>query len=59
MKKGDVTCPNCGAGFRRLDLSSAPGAKGEYHCPVCDTALELFDGSKLVTVSRSSLPSEP
>jgi hypothetical protein len=47
MKNDDVTCPHCGAGFRRLELSSKPGTQGEYRCPVCD-ALEIFDGSKLV-----------
>jgi predicted Zn finger-like uncharacterized protein len=48
MKKDDVTCPHCGAWFRRLELSSKPGTGGEYRCPVCDTVLEIFDGSKLV-----------
>ncbi|MCP3440743.1 hypothetical protein NLM33_24475 [Bradyrhizobium sp. CCGUVB1N3] len=48
MKKSDVVCPECGAGFRRLELSSRPGEIGEYRCPVCDSSLEVFDGSKLV-----------
>jgi len=25
MKKSDVQCPDCGAGFRRLELASRPG----------------------------------
>ena len=44
------------AGFRRLELSSQPGEKGEYRCPVCDNSLEVFDGSKLV-VSEAALAS--
>jgi hypothetical protein len=43
-----VTCPQCGAGFRRLELTSQPGTKGEYDCPVCDTPMEIFDGDHLV-----------
>jgi hypothetical protein len=48
MKMTDITCPHCGAGFRRLELWSLLGWKGEYRCPVCDTALEIFDGNKLI-----------
>ena len=48
MKKDDVTCPECGAGFRRLELIVAVGTKGEYRCPACDAVLEKFDGSALV-----------
>ena len=29
MKKRDVTCPNCNAGFRRVEISSWRGAPGE------------------------------
>ena len=45
MKKGDVTCSECGAGFRRLELFSMRGVKSEYCCPVCNQTLEVFDGS--------------
>jgi predicted Zn finger-like uncharacterized protein len=48
MKKGDVTCPECGAGFRRIELSSRSGDRGEYRCPACSTLLEVFDGGNLV-----------
>jgi transposase-like protein len=60
--KGDVTCPGCGAGFRRIELSFRQGTKGEYRCPVCDQIIEVLDGSKLVayrlTVQPSSLCQE-
>jgi hypothetical protein len=48
MKKSDVTCSECGAGFRRIELWSQPGEKGEYRCPGCDCSLKVFDGTKLI-----------
>nr|WP_249209815.1 phage terminase large subunit family protein [Bradyrhizobium manausense] len=48
MKKADVACPHCGAGFQRIELSSMSGTKSRYECPVCDTVLEVFDGSTFV-----------
>jgi hypothetical protein len=59
-KKGDVTCSECGAGFRRLELISAPAAKGEYRSP-CGEVLEKLDGSKVVAYGltvQSSIKSE-
>jgi transposase-like protein len=44
MKKSDVTCPECRAGYRRVELVSRPG-RGEFHCLTCDRLLEVFDGS--------------
>ncbi|MHC2257998.1 hypothetical protein [Bradyrhizobium embrapense] len=57
MKKDDVTCPRCGAGFRRLELTSGSGSKGEYRCPVCETTLEQFGGDKLVAYRLTIQPS--
>ena len=57
MKKDDVTCPECGAGFRRLELTSQSGTRGEYRCPACDTVLEKFDGSALVAYRLTIQPS--
>jgi len=51
-----VTCPRCGAGFRRIELSSGPGTKGEYRCPACDTALERFNGDKLIAYRLTIQP---
>jgi len=45
MKRGDVICPECHAGFRRIELASRPGAKGEFRCPLCQHLLEVSDGS--------------
>lgn len=56
MKKADVSCFKCGAGFRRLELCSQPGEKGEYRCPVCDSAVEVLDGTKLVAYRLTITP---
>ncbi|TKV71660.1 hypothetical protein FDV58_39275 [Bradyrhizobium elkanii] len=57
MKKGDVTCSECGAGFRRLELSAGGPTQGEYRCPACGHVLEVFDGSKLVAYRLTIQPS--
>src|SRR3954453_15979134 len=57
MKKEDVTCSECGAGFRRIELASQPGTKGEYHCSACGEVLEKFDGSALVAYRLTIHPS--
>jgi hypothetical protein len=56
MKNDDVTCPDCRAGFRRIELSSRQGARGEYRCPICDTLLEEFDGSTEVAYRLTVQP---
>ena len=56
VRKADVTCVCCGAGFRRLELWSEPGATGEYHCPVCDHLLEAFDGTNLIAYRLTIQP---
>jgi predicted Zn finger-like uncharacterized protein len=45
MRKGDVICPECRAGFRRIELASRPGQAGEFRCPLCRQLLETSDGS--------------
>jgi transposase-like protein len=57
MRKSDVTCPECGAGFRRIELTSQPGIEGQYRCPTCDTVLENLSGSDLVTYRLTVQPS--
>jgi hypothetical protein len=56
MKKGSATCTKCGAGFRRLELSSQPGPKGEYRCPSCHNLIEVLDGSTLVVYRLTVQP---
>lgn len=45
MKKRDVTCPDCHAGFRRIELVSRRGTAAEFKCPLCQRLLEVSDGS--------------
>ncbi len=56
MKKSDVTCPKCHAGYRRIELTSRPGAKGEYHCLLCNELIEVFDGSTDVAIRLTVQP---
>jgi hypothetical protein len=50
MKKSDVTCPECHAGYRRVELNTRKGRQGEYRCLFCDHVLEVFDGSTEVAI---------
>jgi predicted Zn finger-like uncharacterized protein len=56
MEKGDLTCPNCRAGFRRISLSSLAGERGEFRCSICDEVLEAYDGSSLVAYRLTVAP---
>ncbi len=56
MEKGDLTCPKCGAGFRRITLSSLHGERGEFRCPICHEVLEVFDGSRAVAYRLTVAP---
>ncbi len=56
MRKSDVTCPKCRAGYRRIELASRPGAMGEYRCLLCDHVLEIFDGSTEVALRLTVQP---
>ena len=53
MKKSDLSCPECGAGYRRIELDSG---SGRYRCLVCDHVLEIFDGSKTVAIRLTVQP---
>ena len=56
MRKGDVICPQCKAGFRRIELASRPGVAGEYRCPLCQYVLEVFDGSTHIAYRLTVAP---
>src|SRR6185369_16849162 len=43
--KADVTCPDCFAGYRRIELISRRGQAGQFNCLVCGRVLENFNGS--------------
>ena len=57
MRKGDVQCPHCSAGFRRIELASMRGEPGEYRCPVCNSRLEKMSGITYVAY-RLTVPPE-
>jgi hypothetical protein len=54
MRQSDVTCPKCHADYRRIELVSRKGRKGQFHCMSCDHTLEVFDGSTYVAIRQSS-----
>jgi transposase-like protein len=56
MKKSDLTCPDCGAGYQRIELTSSKGASGEYRCLTCDRLLEVFDGATSVVLRLTVQP---
>jgi transposase-like protein len=56
MRKGDVICPECNAGFRRIELDSRRGHAGEFHCPLCDHTLEVFDGTTEIAYRLTVAP---
>jgi hypothetical protein len=56
MKKSDLSCPNCHAGYRRIELTTRPGIKGEYRCLLCDHLLEVFDGSTEIAIRLTVQP---
>jgi transposase-like protein len=56
MRKSDVTCPKCHAGYRRVELVSKKGSRGEFRCLVCDQLLEVFDGSTDVAMRLTIQP---
>ena len=39
MRKSDVMCSWCGAGYRRIELVTRPGKKGEFRRRVCNHLL--------------------
>jgi transposase-like protein len=56
MKKSDVICPKCHAGYRRVELVSKKGTVGEFRCLVCDEVLEVLDGSTDVAMRLTIQP---
>jgi transposase-like protein len=56
MKKSDIICPKCNAGYRRIELVSKGGPGGEYRCLLCDHLLEVFDGSTDVAIRLTVQP---
>ena len=56
MRKGDIICPECKAGIRRIELSSQQGHAGEFRCPLRDCILEVSDGSTAILYRLTVAP---
>jgi predicted Zn finger-like uncharacterized protein len=56
MRKVDVQCPECGAGYRRIEVSSMKGQSGEYRCLTCNHPLEAFTGQTYVAYRLTVQP---
>ena len=56
MRKSDLICPECNAGYRRIELISKKGVKGEFPCLFCGHVLEVFDGRTDIVIR---LPVQP
>jgi predicted Zn finger-like uncharacterized protein len=56
MRRGDIICSECNAGFRRIELDSRRGKAGEVRCPLCNNVLEVLDGSKEVAYRLTVAP---
>src|ERR1700738_207430 len=56
MKKSDITWSNCHAGYRRLELVSKKGTRGEFRCLLCNHVLEVLDGSTDVSIRLTVQP---
>jgi hypothetical protein len=59
MKKSDVQCLDCGAGYRRIQLDSRPGKVGQCRCLVCGRLLGTFDGAHEVAYRIVVTPERP
>jgi DNA-directed RNA polymerase subunit RPC12/RpoP len=58
MRKGDVQCPECGAGYRRIEVISMKGQAGEYRCLTCGHRLEEFSGQTYVAYRLTVQPAK-
>ena len=56
MKKTDIQCPDCAAGYRRIELVSTRGQPGVFRCQVCNRVLEVFDGSTEIAYRLTVVP---
>jgi transposase-like protein len=56
MKKTDIQCPDCAAGYRRIELVSTRGQAGPFRCQVCNRVLETFDGSTEIAYRLTVVP---
>jgi hypothetical protein len=56
MNKSDLNCPECGRGYRRIELTSRKGTPGKFRCLLCEHVLAIFDGSTEVAIRLTVQP---
>jgi transposase-like protein len=56
MRKSDVACAQCHAGYRRIELATRKGTQGEFRCLLCNHVIEVFDGSTEVAIRLTVQP---
>jgi transposase-like protein len=56
MRKSDIICPECGAGYRRIEVASGNRTKGDFRCLSCNHVLEIFDGSTEIAIRLTIQP---
>jgi hypothetical protein len=55
-EKVRIICPECGAGYRRIEVASGNGTKGDFRCLLCNHVLEIFDGSAEIAIRLTIQP---
>jgi hypothetical protein len=58
MRSSDIICPECTAGYRRIEVASGNRTTGEYRCQLCDHVLEVFDTANEVAIRLTVQPSK-
>jgi transposase-like protein len=58
MKKADIQCPNCSAGYRRIELASKKSKPGFFSCALCKQPLERLDGASEVAYRLTVVPTK-
>ena len=58
MRKSDLSCPECKAGYRRIELISKKGVGGEFRCLFCDHILEVMNGCTEIAIRLTVQPKQ-
>ena len=53
-----MTCPECHAGYHRIELDPISGTKGKFHCENPGHLLEVFDGKTDIAIRLTVRPSK-
>jgi hypothetical protein len=56
MRKSDIICPECSAGYRRIEVASGKRTRGGFRCLLCNHVLEVFDGSAQIAIRLTIQP---